>query len=135
MSAKQYIALQAIQLTDAGGVRHSIEPRSEKASGLFEHDFDARTETRLLSIGAIRAPEGTEKHEDPTNVDALHDSRETGGDNKKTAERDPDGLDAMKVDDLRALADREVIDLGEASKKADIIAAIRKARADDDSGA
>lgn len=40
-----------------------------------------------------------------------------------------DELDQMKVADLRLLAETETIDLGEATKKADIIAAIRAARA------
>ncbi len=40
------------------------------------------------------------------------------------------GLAGMKVPELKALAEAEGIDLGEASKKADIVAAIEKARAD-----
>lgn len=39
-----------------------------------------------------------------------------------------DGLDAMKVADLRKLADEENIDLGNAAKKDEIVAAIRAAR-------
>ena len=39
-----------------------------------------------------------------------------------------DGLDDTKVDDLKALAEAEGVDLGEATRKADIIAAIRKHR-------
>lgn len=39
------------------------------------------------------------------------------------------GLDGLKVDELKALAESESINLGEASKKAEIIAAIRAARA------
>jgi hypothetical protein len=79
MSKKQYIALQAIQFVDDNGVRQSIEPRSEKHSGLFEHAFDRKQEKRLLALGAIREPEGTEEHEDPTPVEALHDSRDIEG--------------------------------------------------------
>ena len=41
-----------------------------------------------------------------------------------------DGLDAMKVADLKELVESEDIDLGEATKKNDIIAAIREARAE-----
>lgn len=44
-------------------------------------------------------------------------------------EVDGDGeLDGMKVADLKALAEAEGIDLGDATKKADIIAAIELAR-------
>lgn len=39
-----------------------------------------------------------------------------------------DGLDAMKVADLKKLADEEAIDLGNAAKKDEIVAAIRAAR-------
>lgn len=39
-----------------------------------------------------------------------------------------DGLDDTRVDDLKALAEAEGVDLGEATRKADIIAAIRKHR-------
>lgn len=44
------------------------------------------------------------------------------------ADDDGDGLDGMKLDELKALAVAEEIDLGEASKKADIVAVIRAAR-------
>ncbi|WP_313337287.1 hypothetical protein [Sphingobium yanoikuyae] len=40
-----------------------------------------------------------------------------------------DGLEDEKVNDLKSLAELEGVDLGEASKKADIIAAIRAHRA------
>lgn len=79
MSKKQYIALQAIQYVDENGTRRSIEPRSDKHSGLFEHEFDKKTEKRLFGIGALREPEGTEEHEDETQVDSLHDSRDIDG--------------------------------------------------------
>lgn len=39
-----------------------------------------------------------------------------------------DGLDKMKVPELRTLAGEEGIDLGDAKKKDDIVAAIREAR-------
>ncbi|OJU22699.1 MAG: hypothetical protein BGN95_03790 [Sphingomonas sp. 66-10] len=39
-----------------------------------------------------------------------------------------DGLDAMKVADLKKLADEEAVDLGTAAKKDEIVAAIRAAR-------
>lgn len=38
------------------------------------------------------------------------------------------GLSSMKVEDLKALAEREDIDLGDATKKADIVSAIELAR-------
>lgn len=40
-------------------------------------------------------------------------------------EDDGDGLDKIRVDDLKAIAKSEEIDLGDATRKADIIAAIR----------
>lgn len=43
-------------------------------------------------------------------------------------EVDNDGLDKLKVDELKALAESETIDLGVATRKDDIIAAIRSAR-------
>lgn len=134
MSAKKYIALKAIQVVDADGKRQSIEPRVEgRVSGLFEHSFSAKDEKRLIRLGAIREPERTEQHEDPTPVTTMDDTRD-GADAGKGGEANPDDLDAMKVADLKALADREVIDLGEATKKDDIVAAIRKARAAEGSG-
>lgn len=69
--SKHYIALKAIEAAGANGAAISIEPRSDKHSGLFEHDFDEKTEQRLLGLGAIRFPEGTEKHEQPTRVETL----------------------------------------------------------------
>lgn len=44
-----------------------------------------------------------------------------------------DGLDKEKVDDLKQIAADEGVDLGDATKKADIIAAIRKSRASKES--
>lgn len=77
MSAKKYIALKSIQLVDADGARRSIEPRVEgKVSGLFEHSFSAKDEKRLIRLGAIREPEGTEEHEKPTAVETMDDTRE-----------------------------------------------------------
>jgi hypothetical protein len=43
-------------------------------------------------------------------------------------EGEGEGLEALKVADLKALAEAEGIDLGDASKKADIISAIELAR-------
>lgn len=42
---------------------------------------------------------------------------------------DDDGLDRTKVEDLKKLAEEEGVDLGDATKKADIITAIRAHRA------
>lgn len=131
MSAKQYIALKAIQVVDAEGVRQSIEPRVEgKVSGLFEHDFSAKDERRLIRLGAIREPEGTEEHERPTAVETMTDTRDgAGGNAGNQTPSEKDGLDDLKVPELVALAGTEKVNLGEATKKADIIAVIRKARA------
>lgn len=43
-------------------------------------------------------------------------------------EEGPKGLDDLTVPELKALAEAETIDLGDATKKADIIAAIELAR-------
>lgn len=40
----------------------------------------------------------------------------------------PKGLDDMTVNELKAVADAEAIDLGDATKKADIVAAIQLTR-------
>jgi len=60
---------------------------------------------------------------------------ESKGKKAVTAEKpqeDPElaALEALKVDELKALADHEKIDLGTASAKGDMITAILKARAD-----
>lgn len=47
----------------------------------------------------------------------------------ETAGDEPDELDAMKVEDLKTLAAGEGADLGSATRKDDIIAAIRAHRA------
>lgn len=44
------------------------------------------------------------------------------------AEGEPEGLAALKVAELKELAEAEGIDLGDAAKKADIISAIELAR-------
>lgn len=48
---------------------------------------------------------------------------------KGTAPQPVDDLDEKSVADLRELAAAETVDLGEATKKADVITAIRAARA------
>ena len=75
----KYIALTALQLVDAEGKRVAIEPASDKASGLFEHEFDAKTEKQLIADGVIRAPEDLEEHADPTTQTELIDSRQIEG--------------------------------------------------------
>lgn len=69
----QYIALVSLQLRDAEKNRIAIEPKSEKASGLFEHSFSKAEEKRLLDLGAIRFPEGTEEHDSASPTEALDD--------------------------------------------------------------
>ena len=44
-------------------------------------------------------------------------------------EENEDGLDSMKVPELRKIAEEEEIDLGDAKRKGDIVTAIRDARA------
>ncbi len=56
------------------------------------------------------------------------DPEDAEGDHDDDAEPTGDGLDAMLVDDLKALASNEGVDLTGISVKADIIAAIRAHR-------
>lgn len=156
-----YIALHAIQVGTADD-RRSIEPASQdgKHSGLFEHDFDSKTEKRLLASGSIRFPEGLEVHADPTEIEDLHDSRPIegqfktidkgdafklsggdaaaaaatldGGAGNDTVDGGNDGAEddlvGKTVPELKAVAEAETIDLGENTKKDDILSAIRAAR-------
>lgn len=56
------------------------------------------------------------------------DPEDAEGDHEDDAEPTGDGLDAMLVDDLKALAALETVDLTGISRKDDIIAAIRAHR-------
>ena len=51
---------------------------------------------------------------------------------KNKAEEPKDPLDSMKVEDLKAYAAEKNIDLGDVTKKADIIAAIRNEETDEE---
>lgn len=51
-----------------------------------------------------------------------------GEDDDGDDDAEDDGLDDEKVEDLKSIAEREQVDLGTATKKADIIAAIRSHR-------
>lgn len=75
----KYIAVTALQLVDAEGKRVAIEPASATASGLFEHEFDKKTEKDLIEAGVIRAPEDLEEHAEPTAQTELVDSRQIEG--------------------------------------------------------
>lgn len=66
--SKKYIALKAIQSTDADGRIVSIEPKSDAHSGLFTADYTAAQEARLMELGAIRQPEGVEDYEKITEM-------------------------------------------------------------------
>jgi len=57
------------------------------------------------------------------------DPEDAEGDHEDDAEPTGDGLDAMLVDDLKALAVIETVDLTGITRKDDIIAAIRAHRA------
>lgn len=90
-----YIALTSLQLRDASNARIAIEPKSDKASGLFEHEFSKAEEARLLDLGAIRLPEGTEQHDEPSPTESL-DSEPS----KSVAPEKPaDKKSAKKVDE------------------------------------
>lgn len=114
MSKKQYIALQAIQYVDDNGTRQSVEPRSDKHSGLFEHEFDKKTEKRLFAIGAIREPEGTEEHEDETQIDSLHDSRDIDAVVTETAPKKTETAAEKKA---RVAAEKAAAEAAEAAEK------------------
>lgn len=141
-----YIALQAIQIG-----RKSIEPRgltpSKKgSSGLFDpKDYGLTTKQikNLVERGAIRETEDTEDYEKAARIEEIEtrviegaatvvptpvadplDLDKTGGKGGSI-----DELDGMTVPALKALAETETIDLGEAKKSPDIKKAIRDARA------
>lgn len=84
--------------------------------------------------GAVRYPvEGplTVSNEEAANLKAsgrLDGEPEDLPDDGDDGENIGDGLDNETVADLKATAEAEGIDLGDATKKADIIAAIRAAR-------
>jgi len=105
----KYIALQAIQYVDANGLRKTIEPKSAKHSGLFEHEFDAKTEKRLFSVGAIREPEDLEVHADATSVETMDDSRDIDGEATEVAPKKGSGKNAPKK---TAGGDADDVDLG-----------------------
>jgi hypothetical protein len=70
---------------------------------------DETQEARLLAAGCLRAPrDGAAIARDQINNDGLFD---------------------QTVDGLKEIAEKETIDLGDATRKADIVAAIRAARA------
>lgn len=61
-----------------------------------------------------------------TDVDFQAKADEVLGRDADVAGQDvPDDLDGRKVDDLKAYAEEFGVDLGDATKKADIVAAIR----------
>lgn len=66
----QYIALCSVQI-DRDGRTVAVEPLSDKHTGLFEADFDKKQEKRLLDLGAIRFPEGTEEHAEATGEEVI----------------------------------------------------------------
>lgn len=65
-----------------------------------------------------------------TEDDEISEERAKGlvDQHRAVADRSPDGLEEQKVDDLKSLAAAENVELGDATKKADIIAAIRASR-------
>ncbi len=86
----------------AGAVRHAFE------NPLTVSNKEA---SRLVLAGVLAA-----------------DPEDTEGDHEDDAEPTGDGLDAMLVDDLKALAVIETVDLTGITRKDDIIAAIRAHR-------
>lgn len=118
MAFKNYVALATVEHKDEDGNRVFAKPASAKHNGVFRADFTETTEARLLERRAIRlATKRDLADETPVEV-------EEGG-----ADDNDDGLDALKVDALRGVAEAENIDLGTAKKASDMVAVIRKARA------
>lgn len=75
--------------------------------------------------GAVRYPsEGPIPVRDDAEADRLVEMKLA-----EHADQDDDGLDDIKVDDLKKLANEEKVDLGDAKNKPDIIKAIRAHRA------
>lgn len=136
----KYIALQAIQVG-----RKSIEPRAlvpskKGSSGLFDpadYGLTSKQVKALVDRGAIRETEGTEHHEDPAKIERIEDrvidATAKVVEPKVTptppADEEPDDdLKGVSVSNLKKIAEAETIDLGEATKSADIKSAIRAAR-------
>lgn len=78
-----------------------------------------RPELEKLAIEAIRAEMASASDDDLRSMILRFREKVAGGEN---------ALSKMKVDDLKALAAKEEIDLGDATKKDDIVAAIEQAR-------
>jgi len=95
-----------------------VDKRSGKRFGVgdvFDPAPDVDQAKRLIKAGCL--PE-----------EALAEAQ-TAAKSKKSAPITPDdGLDALTVDQLKALAGEEKIDLGQAAKKEDIVATIRAKR-------
>lgn len=94
------VTLSAARIIN-GAVRYPVEGPIP----VSDEEYD-----RLVEAGAIEEPEDEDEDED-----AEAD--------------DEDGLESLKLDELKTLAAEEQIDLGDATKKADIIEAIRVGRA------
>lgn len=121
MAFKKYVALVTVEHNDQKGQRQFAKPAGKGSSGIFAADFSEETEARLIERQAIRI--ATKK--DLAGDDLPASEAVIDGDATEVTD---DGLDKQSVESLKAIAETEKVDLGEATKKADIIAAIRKAR-------
>lgn len=81
--------------------------------------------TIFTQAGAVNIRPGQSRDVELTETEA-EEIRSAGLDVEQDGEGA--GLSSMKVDDLKALAEEEGIDLGDATKKADIVSAIELAR-------
>lgn len=120
MAKKKYVALHTVYYAD-GGEQKKAEARNPetKVSGLFSAEFSEKQEQELLALGAIRPATKADADDAASPLDHDGDNRAGGS---------IDELDQMKVEDLKVLAEKEQIDLGDAKKRDEIIAAIRAAR-------
>lgn len=83
--------------------------------------------------GAVRYPVEGPLTVTDKEAEQLHDSGRLDGEPEDMSEEgglEDDGLDALKVEELKSLAGDEGVDLAGSTTKAAMIAAIRSARAD-----
>lgn len=129
MAKKKYVALHTVYYAgDKGEQKIAVARNPARGElGLFDAEFTAKQEAELLALGSIRLA---------TKADAEDADEILAADNASPLDHDGDGeaggsvdeLDQMTVAELKAVAEKEEVDLTDVTKKADIIAAIRAGR-------
>lgn len=89
--------------------------------------FTVGAEVKMASVPAVAYSELSVKAKCATLDSIGNEQEQVAEGNKEGNEQKQVGFDGMKVAELKAYAEENGIELGEATKKADIIAAIRKA--------